>query len=96
MTYPPQHERNLVYCPWGCGQPIAQHAAAIVCPPQNSEGHWINSPTKALGATPQLQDDIKSLLGLKKEADCSTCRVAIQRRINVIENELKRRTGGIR
>lgn len=95
MTLLPERERAIVWCPWGCGQPYNQHDSQIVCPPQRSDGAWLNSPTKALGATPQLQDDLKSLQAAQEAADCARCRTALGRRINVIENELKRRTGGM-
>lgn len=84
----------LVYCPWGCGQILTQHVSNRQCPPQTGNGHWANGPDKALGATPQLQQDVKDLTEFRKSMSCSNCRHLITTRINTIENELRRR--GIR
>jgi hypothetical protein len=84
-------DRDMDYCPWGCGQQRNSHNSTTPCPPQDAAGHWTNGPDKALGATPQLQQDVKALEELKKDADCMRCGRVLNRRISVISQELHRR-----
>lgn len=84
-------DRDSAYCPWGCGQLRNSHNSTTPCPPQDAAEHWTNAPDVALGATAQLQQDVRALQALKQDADCMRCGRVLNRRIDVISRELHRR-----
>jgi hypothetical protein len=86
-------DRRLIWCPSGCGERIG-HGHSESCPPRlpGTEA-WSNAPEVALGADPQLADDVRVMSAMATEIgkECGSCARVVRRRVIVIENEIARR-----